>query len=239
MPAETARATTTDTRSKVARRRLLIGLVVVLVVVGGVGFLLTRGSSGGGIGQIFGHSAAPATPVHFTVDKVGAEKVAEEVDRSAMQSSLKETGTGVGTVLDQLFSTGYADPSKWGDAGEIKDLFVPDAAQTVEDNVNTLTIGEHADDTYESLQPLDAKVRVRALIDAHGKSIRAYADAKFAGLARHKDGTYSKITVSGSFFLVPAGDGWKIEAFRVNRLERPAKAPASPSSSASASGGSS
>ncbi len=106
-------------------------------------------------------------------------------------------------------------------------------------NVNALTIGEHADDTYESLQPLDAKVRVRALIDAHGKSIRAYAEAKFAGLARHKDGTYSKITVSGSFFLVPAGDGWKIEAFRVNRLERPAKAPASPSSSASASGGSS
>jgi hypothetical protein len=229
-PPVTTRASKTDKRSKVARTRLLAGLVVVLVVVGGVGFLLTRGSSGGGF-PFVGKSAAPAVPVHFKATKVEAERGAQGVDQKAMKASLEKASAGVTKTLDTLFTTGYSDPGNWGDPGNIQDLFVSDAAQNVQNDVNTLTIGENAGD-YESLQPLTSTVLVRALIDQKGAAIRAYADATFVGLAKHTDGTYSKITVQGSFFLIP-GDGWKIEAYRANRLEKPAKAPASPSSSAS------
>jgi hypothetical protein len=232
------RATKTDSRSKVARRRLLVGLVVVLVVVGGIGFVLTRGSSGGII-PFVGESAAPAVPVHFKATKVEAERGAQGVDQKKMQASLKTTGKAVTTTLDSLFTTGYSDPSNWGDPGNIQDLFVPGASQNVQNDVNTLTIGENGGDTYVSLQPLESTVLVRALIDAKGASTRAYADATFVGLAKHKDGSYTKITVQGSFFLIPGGNGWKIEAYRANRSEKPAKAPASPAASASASGGSS
>ena len=237
-PPVTTRATKTDNRSKVARRRLLVGLVVVLVVVGGIGFLLTRGSSNGGL-LPFGKSVAPAVPVHFKATKVEAERGAQGIDQQKMQASLKTTGKAVTTTLDTLFTTGYSDPSNWGDPGNIQDLFVSGAAQNVQNDVNTLTIGENAGDTYESLQPLTSTVLVRALIDQKGAATRAYADATFVGLAKHTDGTYSKITVQGSFFLIPGGDGWKIEAYRANRLEKPAKAPASPTASASASGASS
>jgi hypothetical protein len=228
----TTRATKTDSRSKVARRRLLVGLVIVLVVVGGIGFVLTRGSSDGGI-LPFGKSVAPAVPVHFKVTKVQAERGAQGVDQQKMQASLKTAGKDVTATLDTLFTTGYSDPSNWGDPGNIEDLFVPGASQNVQNDVNTLTIGENAGDTYESLQPVTSTVLVRALIDAKGSAIRAYADATFVGLAKHTDGTYTKITVQGSFFLIPGGDGWKIEAYRATRSEKPAKAPASPSASAS------
>ena len=229
----TTRATKTDNRSKVARRRLLVGLVAVLVVVGGVGFVLTRGSGGGVLSGIVGKSVAPAVPVHFKATKVEAERGAQGVDQKKMQGSLKTAGKGVTTTLDTLFTTGYSDPSNWGDPGNIQDLFVSGAAQNVQNDVNTLTIGENAGDTYESLQPVTSTVLVRALIDAKGGAIRAYADATFVGLAKHTDGTYTKITVQGSFFLIPGGDGWKIEAYRANRSEKPAKAPASPTATAS------
>ncbi|MGE5226433.1 MAG: hypothetical protein ACM3OO_06110 [Planctomycetaceae bacterium] len=225
------RAAKTGDRSKVARKRLLVGLVAVLVVVGGVGFLLTRGSSGGGILGI-GKSAAPAVPVHFKATKVEAERGAQGVDQKAMKASLAKASDGVTKTLDSLFTTGYSDPGNWGDPGNIQDLFVSDAAQNVQNDVNTLTIGENAGD-YESLQPVTSTVLVRPLIDQRGAAVRAYADATFVGLAKHTDGTYTKITVQGSFFLIPGGDGWKIEAYRATRSEKPAKAPASPTASAS------
>jgi hypothetical protein len=178
---------------------------------------------------------APKVPVHFTVTKVEAEKGATGIKTSTMKTSLDETGPKVAHVLDTLFTTGYSDPANWGDPGKIQDLFVPDAAQNVANDVNTLTIGENAGDTYESLQPLQSDVSVRVLIDDKSKASRAFADATFVGLAKHTDGTYSKITVKGAFFLVPTGDGWTIEAYRATRTERPAKAP-SPSASASISG---
>ena len=45
----------------------------------------------------------------------------------------------------------------------------------------------------------------------------------------HADGTYSKITVTGTLFFVHDGNDWKIEAFSLNRDEKPVEAPVSAS----------
>jgi hypothetical protein len=47
----------------------------------------------------------------------------------------------------------------------------------------------------------------------------------FVAVATHADGTYSKITVKGTIFFVKDGSDWKIEGYRLNRTEKPTKAP--------------
>jgi len=48
----------------------------------------------------------------------------------------------------------------------------------------------------------------------------------------------TKITLIGTFFLVPDGNDWKIEGFRLNREEKPkaAKTPSASGASVSPSG---
>jgi hypothetical protein len=221
-PAEPARATKTETRSRVARRRAVVGAFAALVIAGGGVFLLTRGSNGA-LG-ILGGSQAPPSPVSFTLKKAAWEATAPGVDRSSMSQSAKKVSTGVKQVLDSLFTTGYTDPGGWGDAGDIQDLFVQGAAANVEQDVNVLTLGEGAGDIYDGVEPSKSPLAVRTLTNQEGKGIRAYADA-----------TFSKITVSASFFLIPDGDGWKIEAYRADRSEKPYQPPATATPTAEAS----
>jgi hypothetical protein len=54
-------------------------------------------------------------------------------------------------------------------------------------------------------------------------------------MATNTDGSTTKITLTGTFFLVPDGDNWKIEGFNLDREEKPQKAKSASVSGASAS----
>jgi hypothetical protein len=232
------RTSRTDTRSKVARRRAIVGGVLVLLIAGGGVFLMSRGGSG--IGTILGHSEAPPAPVTFTITKATYEATVTGVDKDKQRSAAQTASKHVTSVLDKLFFTGYSDPSTWGDTGAIDDLFIESARDQVSADVNVLTLGDNAGDTYDRVEPGDSTVTVKTLTDKEGKAIRAFAQATFVATAAHDDGTYTEITVTGSFFFVPTDNGWQIEAYRVGRIEKPTKAPSpSVSASQSPSGGSS
>ncbi len=61
------------------------------------------------------------------------------------------------------------------------------------------------------------------------------AQVSFRGKAANTDGTYTDIEVTGTLFLVPDGNDWKIEAFNLRRSEEPGKAPRASASAASPS----
>ena len=65
-----------------------------------------------------------------------------------------------------------------------------------------LTLGADAGSTYTSVQPSTSNLRVVTLTDGKGDALRALAEPEFVAIATHTDGTYSKITVTGTLFFV-------------------------------------
>lgn len=220
-PSASGRTPETPDRSKVARNRIIAGVVIAVVVIVAI-FLLTRGD--GIIGTITGDKP-PVGKVNFHLK--GTEFVATqpEGDVQAQKDTAKATADAVKTQLDTLFEKAYVDPGSWGDTGEIGDLFTGGAKGQLKDDIATITLGDNAGDTYDSVDPGKNSAKVRTLTDKDGNALRAAADISFTGLAKHKDGTYSAITVTGTFFFVKDGDTWRIEGYSLDRKEKPAKAP--------------
>jgi hypothetical protein len=218
-PSAPGRTSKTPDRSKVARNRIIAGVVIAVVVIVAI-FLLTRGD-----GIIGTSNEPPVGNVNFHLK--GTEFVATQLqgDVQAQKDTAKATADAVKTQLDTLFETAYVDPGSWGDTGEIGDLFTDGAKGQLKDDIATITLGDNAGDTYGSVDPGKSSAKVRTLTDKSGNALRAAADISFTGLAKHKDGTYTEITVTGTFFFVKDGDTWRIEGYSLNRKEKPAKAP--------------
>jgi hypothetical protein len=218
-PSAPGRTSKTPDRSKVARNRIIAGVVIAVVVIVAI-FLLTRGD-----GIIGTSNEPPVGNVNFHLK--GTEFVATQLqgDVQAQKDTAKATADAVKKQLDTLFETAYVDPGSWGDPGEIGNLFTDGAKGQLKDDIATITLGDNAGDTYASVDPGKSSAKVRTLTDKSGNALRAAADISFAGLAKHKDGTYTEITVKGTFFFVKDGDTWRIEGYSLDRKEKPAKAP--------------
>lgn len=218
-----------------ARRRVFVGIGVAVVVLGGLYFLFGRGSDSPiDIGGVFSND--PPVPT-FTFAKVtsGYEATVAGANKDAQVKTSDQVASQVEEPVTTLFQEGYVDPSGWGDAGAIEDLFTDDAQKQIEANIDVLTLGSDAGATYTSVQPDTSQLRVVTLTDGKGDPLRAMAQPEFTAIATHTDGTYSKITVTGTLFFVQDGNDWKIEAFSLNRDEKPVEAPASATPSASPS----
>jgi len=218
----------TAPRSKVTRNRIIAGAVGAVVVLGGI-FFFTRGGD-----SPFSTSEPSSGPVQFQLK--GATYIPYQLhgDQNAQKATAHQAATEIQAQLDALFETAYVDPHSWSDTGDIEDFFAEGAKGSLEGNVGTLTLGQNASDTYASVKPGKSTLKVSVLTGADGSAVRATGLLTFNGLAKHDDGTYSAITVTGTAVFVKDGDTWKIEAYHLNRSEKPAQAPtASPTSEAS------
>jgi hypothetical protein len=227
------RSGTTAQRSQVARRRAIGGGVAVLVLLAIIAFFVTRGGNGGLLG---GNSTGPPPAFTFTLKNASFVSIEKDGNRSGQKKAADEAADGVKGTLDDLYSTAFVDEGTWGDPGEIDDLFTGGATDQIEPNVDVLTLGKDASDTYDFVDPDAGTLVVKALVTAKDDVLRAFAKTTFVATASHDDGTFTRLTVTGSFFLVKDGDTWKIESFDVNRVEKPTKAPAASASSPSEAG---
>jgi len=216
----------TADRSKVKRNRIIAGVVVALVVLVGI-FLLTRSGKDNG-GSTIGEP--PPGGVSFKLKGVTFVPYQLHGDQNAQKNTAHAAADKIRLTLDKLFQTSYVDPDTWGDTGQIQDFFTGGAAGQLDGDLNTLTLGQNAGDTYDRVDPKPSTIRVDVLTDGKGNAVRASAQLSFAGFATHSDGTYSKIEVTGTAIFVQDGGTWKIEAYRLNRSEKPAPAPAASSS---------
>jgi hypothetical protein len=231
-PATPERAQKSADRSTVARRRVIVGIGILVVL--GVALFLLLGGKDSPLDAINPfHSEAPVPTFEFTHVTSGYTATVAGANKDAQNKTSDEVATQVAEPVTSLFQAGYVDPSSWGDAGAIEDLFTDDAQKQIEANIGVLTLGADAGATYASVQPSTSNLRVVTLTDGKGDALRALAEPEFTAIATHKDGTYSKITVTGTLFFVHDGNDWKIEAFSLNRDEKPVEAPPSASPSTS------
>jgi hypothetical protein len=234
-PTTPERAQKTADRSTVARRRVVVGVIVALVVIGGLWFLFGRGKDSV-ISGVFGPTPPPVPTFHFTNVVPKYEALQAQLSKEKLQKAAKHAAPTIEKATTEFLQSGYVSPDGWGDSGSIDGYFTDDAKTQVDANVDTLTLGKDAKDTFDTFTPNKKgnTIKVTALIDGNYNVTRTAAEFTFKGTAANSDGTSSKVTVTGTLFYVPDGSDWKIESFHINRVEQPHKAP---SASASASGG--
>jgi hypothetical protein len=216
------RAQKTADRSTVARRRIIVGVVAAVAVLGLLWFLFGRGEDSI-LTNPFTSSAPP--PPEFKFDNVSSkpEATAAHLDKKKLAHAAKTTEPAIQHVLTQVLQAGYVDPDTWGDAGAIADFFTEDAAREIDPNIDTLTLGKNAGDTFESVSLVPSRLKVTSLIDSNYNAIRAAGELTFKAKATKTDGSTTKVTLTGTFFLVPDGGDWKIEAFDLDREDQPRK----------------
>jgi hypothetical protein len=232
-PTSPERAKKTTDRSTVARRRVVVGVVVALVVIAGIWLVFGRGK--GPLSTVFGPTPPPVPTFTFSNVVPKYEALQAHLAKAKLEKAAKHATPTVEKATREFLQAGYVNPDGWGDAGSIQDFFTDDAKSQVEPNVDTLTLGKSAPDQFDTFTPNKKgnTVKVTALIDGNLAVTRAAAEFTFKGKAANSDGTSSKVTVTGTLFFVPDGNGdWKIESFHINREEQPHKAK---SASASAS----
>ncbi len=217
----------TAQRSTVARRRLIVGIVVAIVAVVGL-FLLFGGKDNNPIAS-FIDPPPPVGEVSFAKVDAAYEATATTPDRDHLQNTANKTAPDVAKVVAEFFQNGYADPDGWGDAGAI-DGSVHRRRRGAGRAERRHAYARHRRAQFEP-RPGKSTITVTSLVDKDGNAVRAMGDVTFTGTTTNDDGTYTDVTVTGTLFLVPTGDGWKIEAFRLQRNEKPGTAPETPSSS--------
>jgi hypothetical protein len=223
----------------VARRRAIVGGVAAVVLIGGGVFLATRDGDGGILDSlpIIGADSGPPTPKFaFDIAKVKVNTTTETRSKKVLPAA-KEVADRVRTSLDVLYFDGFVDPDHWdgADYDDVWDVFEDGAKDQAKSDVQTLTLGEEAGDVYDFVQPDKGLVTVNVLTGSNDEPTQALAKAFFAATATHDDGSYTKITSRGTFFLRQVDGGWRIFSYEVDRKEKATRAPKS-SSSSSASG---
>ena len=230
---EPGRTQKTAKRSKVARNRLIVGGVVALAVVAGIVFAVTR-DGGEILGVIpIGEPARPVPEFAFEVRNVAIEPI-ESGKQKAQHAVAEETADAIKVQLDELYVLSFLDPESWGDTGEIEGFFTGGAVDQLEADTAALTLGVDAGDTYEYVEPTSGFLKVRVLMSSNGARM-VEADTTFRALAEHDDGTFTTVVSTATFFFVKDDGDWRIQAYRVNRDEKPADAP-SPTATVPASG---
>jgi hypothetical protein len=234
-PTSPERANKTADRSTVARRRLVVGIIAALVVIAGLWLLFGRGKDSI-ITGVIGPSTPPVATFHFAKVVPKYEALQAHLAKAKLEKTAKHAAPTIEKATTQFLQAGYVDPAGWGDSGSVDDFFTDDAKADIEPNVDTLTLGTKASDQFETFTPSKKgnTIKVTALVDGNLNATRAAAEFTFKGTAANTDSTtQSKVTVTGTLFFVPDGDGnWKIESFHIDREEKPHKAR---SASASAS----
>lgn len=208
------------------------GGLATLVLVGAGAFLLTR--SADGFLPFTDHDKPPT--LSFDAAKVGVETTtptkAKDVRDVAQAAADQVKGQ-----LETLYYNAFVDPDTWGDPGELDKLFTEDALAKVGDQTDTVTIGKDASDVYDYTYPDKGKVRIKILTDAQDEPAQAVATVLFVATTEHDDGSYSRITSEGSYFLKRLDGEWRIYAFDITKKEKKTDAPVpTPSASEKPSG---
>jgi hypothetical protein len=231
-----ARAEKTDTRSKVARRRAIVGGVLVLAIVGGGAYLASRG--GDGVMGIIGGSQTPTPDLTFKVVKVIPQTTTKTRPKD-VADAVQPVADKVATALDTLYTGSYVDPAVWS-RGRYADVFgdVMDeaAAEQALAQLDALTLGPDAGTTYDFVEPGRGTIAIRVLTGADDKPVQAIASVVFGARAGLDDDTYTKISSTGEYFFRKLDGEWRIFSFRVDHREKPTSAPVTASPSAEASG---
>jgi hypothetical protein len=226
---------------------LIAGVIVALAAIGGVLILITGGSDSP-LNPLPHSSPTPTPEFAFKVSKTvvfptalapqpGASSTATpspKKDQAAAKPAVAQTQR----ILHDLYSNAFLVPDNWsgGNYDSAFTAFSSQASKEATSNVEVLTAGTSAGDTFDTITPAKATLKAKVLLDARGLPYSVVGIVTFTADGAKKDGGTHVFVSKGQYTFQKTGGGWTITSFSVNRADSEKK-PA-PSKSGSASGSS-
>lgn len=215
--------------------------VGALAIIVGLVVVLTGGSDSP---FIPGHSEAPTPTFMFQVTKtVPVTTVLQQPDGTPPDAkksteAAKPAAANTEKTLHTLYSDAFLVPDNWTNDSydDAFDAFSSQARAQAMNQIDILTAGTAAGDTYSDIQPAKATMKTRVLLDPKGQPYSAVSTVTFTADATLKDGTGTMMLISkGQFVFEKTADGWQITAFSVHRTDQAPKATGSASGSGAGS----
>jgi hypothetical protein len=223
--------------SKASKRRLPFAVVIVPVLLVAGGSIAIFALKGGSIPGISGGPDNSTPAFDFRPGKTIAISTSENVKTKDLQAAAAQTATEATPVIDDLFTQAFLNPENWrnGSYDSALEGFDEAARTSAEKQIEAVTLGTKAGDTYDTVSPGKSKLWFRVLFDADSTPRTVVAIVRFHALGKRTDGTYTDITAHAQFFMHDTGDGWKIFSFKIGRDDHETTPPPGPSGSPSSS----
>lgn len=212
---------------------LILGGVLVVAVV--LGFLLLGGR--GALPDLgFGSSTPPTPDFAFTMAKVIAVPTRAGTKIATLKTTAKTSADEVKQAMNKLYIGAFLDPGNWqaGSYGDVWDLFDTGASTEAQQEVDTLTAGTGAGDTFDTILPVTGSLKTKVLFDQKDQPFSVVAIVNFQATGSDKAGGDLQINSEGQFVFQQVDGVWKVISFRVLRNDIPtATASATPTGSPS------
>jgi hypothetical protein len=210
-------------------------VVVVAAVV--LGFALLGGADG--IIPGIGGSPNPPTPEFaFKMTKVTPVATRSETKHQDLETKAKEAAGQVNDQMNALYIGAFLDPGNWldGSYDSVWGLFDQGAGAEAQSQVDTLTAGTAAGESFEQILPEAGVLKTKVLFDLKDQAYSVVAVTRFEAVGSGKDGQDVRMTSRGQFVFQRVDGDWLVVSFKVlrdNEVQTPSpSAGASPSTSA-------
>ena len=219
----------------------MAGGVVTLALIAGLVVVLTGGSDSP---LISGNSPSTSPGFAFEVTStVPVTTVLLKPNESPpdLQKSLQaaKPATAIAEkAMHAFYTNAFLAPANWTN-GSYQDAFTAFAAPArlrATQQIDVLTAGRTAGDTYSAIEPAKATIHTRVLLDPKGLPSSAVSTITFTADATLKDGSGTVTIISkGQYTFEKTARGWRITAFSVQRSDQAPQASGSASGSATSS----
>jgi hypothetical protein len=199
-----------------------IGVVVVAVVAI---LLLTKHKgtdAGGGDGGI-----TPTTGVFsFHIDPPQALTTSQTANQDKAAKAAKPAAQAAEKLIHDFYVNAYLNTGEWTD-GAYTGVFAgfsPGAKAQAVKQLDVLTAGTAASDTFNGVTENNAHLKEKVLMDLNGQPYSVVAVVTFSAVADLKNGTSQTLISQGQYILEKVGSGWQVTSYSVTRSDQKATA---------------
>jgi hypothetical protein len=216
------------THRKTGRSSFVVGLVLLIVVAGGgVAFFLLRNDTAGnaqepppGSPTITVPTSVAAPTINFRLKQMTPTTIGNP--GSQTDESSQKAANDVEKALAQFYEQAFLTKDNWdqADYSAAWASVVEESRAAAQRDVDLLTLGKDAPNTYASVAFDNGDVSVQVLLDDNAQPKSAIASVHFSAEAKQKDGGTTAVRSIGRYFLRPEGDKWMIYGYQIRRKDK-------------------
>ena len=199
------------------RRRAYVAIPLALLALAVMAFFLFRGGKAlvGGVTHL-GDGSTPEFA--FKLEKTLPLSV-NEGSKSEPSVAAEDVATAVVPVMNELYREAFLNPGDWkhNSYDSVWALFDESAAAQAQTDVDVLTAGTAAGDSYDSVIPDSGRLTIKVLLDKKDQPATAVAIVTFKAEAAGVDGQNTLMNSSGQYFLREIDGGWLVYSYKVVR----------------------
>lgn len=216
---------------------MILGALVVAALVA-VAVFSASGGDDGPLGAIVGEDAPKTPAFDFAATEPKAVETATKPDHQQAVAAARAPAEAVTQKLHDLYTAAFLDPGNWMDGSydDVLGVFVRGARDAAEKQLDVLTAGPVAGESFERIRPMPSTLKVQVLFDPEGVAQSVEGSVRF--VARGTGADRQVLLVSRGQFIFEKSDGdWLVVSFSVQRSDEE-RDPKPSGSSPPSSGGS-